>query len=52
MEIEKIKSVIEAILFSAGRVVKVNEFVSSLEIDSKDIVNIIDNMRQEFEVRK
>ena len=27
MEIEKIKSIIEAILFAAGRVVKINEFV-------------------------
>lgn len=49
MEIEKIKSVIEAILFAAGRVVKINELVSSLEVDSKDIVNIIENMRQEFD---
>ena len=36
-------------MFAAGRVVKINEFVSSLEINSEDIVNIIENMRKEFE---
>lgn len=49
MEIEKIKGIIEAILFAAGRVVKINEFVSALEINSDDIISIIENMRQEFE---
>lgn len=49
MEIEKIKSIIEAILFASGRVVKINEFVSALEVNHEDIVNIIENMRKEFE---
>lgn len=49
MEIEKIKSIIEAILFAAGRVVKINEFVSALEINSQDVINIIEKMRQEYE---
>lgn len=49
MEIEKIKSIIEAILFAAGRVVNVNELVSSLEVNSEDIINIIESMKQEFE---
>lgn len=49
MEIEKIKSIVEAILFAAGRVVKINEFVSALEINSQDVINIIENMRQEYE---
>lgn len=49
MEIEKIKSIIEAILFAAGRSVKISEFVSALEISSEDIISIIENMRQEFE---
>ena len=49
MEIEKIKSVIEAILFAAGRVVNVNELVSALEVNSEDIINIIESMKQEFE---
>lgn len=49
MEIEKTKSIIEAILFSAGRVVKVNEFVSALEINADVIINIIEAMRKELE---
>lgn len=49
MEIEKIKGIIEAILFAAGRVVNINEFVSALEINRDDIIIIIENMRQEFE---
>ena len=49
MEIEKIKSVIEAILFAAGRVVKTNEFVSALEINSEDVESIIENMMNEFQ---
>ena len=49
MEIEKIKGIIEAILFAAGRVVTINEFISALEINKDDVVNIIENMRQEFE---
>lgn len=49
MEIEKIKSIIEAILFASGRVVKINEFVSALEVNHEDIVNIIENMRKEYE---
>lgn len=52
MEIEKTKSIIEAILFSAGRVVKVNEFVSALEINVDDIINIIETMRKEHEEKK
>ncbi len=48
MDIEKIKAIIEAILFTCGREVKISEFVSSLELDAKDVVNIIENMRQEY----
>lgn len=51
MEIEKIKSIIEAILFAAGRVVKINEFVSALEINREDVISIIESMRQEFEAQ-
>ncbi len=48
MEIEKIKSIIEAILFAAGREVKINELVTALEIDSADIINIVESMKEEF----
>ncbi len=49
MEIEKIKGIIEAILFASGRVIKINEFVSALEIGRDDVITIIESMRQEFE---
>ncbi len=49
MEIEKIKGIIEAILFASGRVVKTNELVSALEVNRNDIITILENMRQEFE---
>lgn len=49
MEIENIKATIEAILFACGREVNINEFVSSLEVNREDIINIIENIRQEYE---
>ena len=48
MELAKIKSIIEAILFSAGRPVSKKELILSLEIDEKDIENIISNMQEEY----
>ncbi len=48
MEIEKIKSIIEAILFATGREVKISELMSSLEINAEDVVNIVEAMRQEY----
>ena len=41
MEIEQKKSIIEAILFAAGRPVSKNEFVLALELPEEDIENII-----------
>ena len=49
MEIEKIKSIIEAILFSAGRIVETKEFMAILELTNEDIDSIIQNMKTEFE---
>ena len=48
MEIEKIKSIIEAILFSAGRIVKINELILVLEKNEEEINTIIKNMQQEY----
>lgn len=48
MEIEKAKSIIEAILFAAGRKVEVKELISVLEINEKDIISIIEQMRSDF----
>ena len=49
MEIEKIKSIIEAILFSAGTVVETKKLMSILELSSEDIDNIMQNMKNEFD---
>ena len=48
MEIAKIKSIIEAILFSTGRPVTKKELILSLEISEEDIENIISNLQEEY----
>ena len=48
MEKEKLKGVIEAILFAAGRVVKVKELMTALEISSDEIIKIIGQMMQDY----
>lgn len=48
MEKEKIKSIIEAILFAAGRAVTVNELIMSLEISKNEIEDIIEQMQEEY----
>ena len=48
MEIAKIKSIIEAILFSAGRPVTKKELILSLEISEEDIDNIVSNLQEEY----
>ncbi|MDO5556430.1 MAG: SMC-Scp complex subunit ScpB [Clostridia bacterium] len=49
MEIDKIKSIIEAILFSAGTVVETKKLMAILELNSEDIDNIMQNMKNDFE---
>ena len=49
MEDKKIESIIEAILFSAGRPVGKKELVLSLEISEEETDNIIDKMQKEYE---
>lgn len=48
MEIEKIKAVIEAILFAAGRQVNEKELMISLEIPKDDLENIIVSMQEDY----
>lgn len=48
MEIDKIKSIIEAILFAAGRAVTKNELILSLEITEEDIENIVNSMQEDY----
>ena len=45
---EKAKGVIEAILFSTGRNVKMAELINILELDSKTIIEIITEMQDEY----
>ena len=52
MEIEKIKSIIEAILFAAGRQVNIKELIVSLEMSREDIENIIDVMKEEYKAQE
>ena len=48
MEINQLKSMIEAILFAAGRPVTQKELVLSLEISEEDIENIIASMQEDY----
>lgn len=48
MEKEKIKGVIEAILFASGRVVKIRELMSLLEINSEEIISSIAELEKEY----
>ena len=48
MEIEKNKGIIEAILFSAGRIVNEEELMLGLELSKEDIQNIIQNMQDDY----
>ena len=48
MEIQKQKEIIEAILFSAGRVVTQEELVLALEIDKKQVEELVKNMQKDF----
>lgn len=48
MEIEKIKSIIEAILFAAGRQVNEKEIMMALELPKDDLENIIVSMQEDY----
>ena len=41
MEINKSKGVIEAILFAAGREVKITELMSALEASSEEVITLV-----------
>ena len=48
MEIDKMRRIIEAILFCAGRIVKIKELELVLEINAKDIIELINDMNKEY----
>lgn len=49
MEINKIKSIIEAILFATGKPVSQKEIALNLEISEEDIENIIASMQEDYQ---
>ena len=51
MEIQKIKAIVEAILFAAGRIVTQEELVLALEIDKNQIYEIVKSMQEELKTR-
>lgn len=51
MENQKIEQIIEAMLFSAGRVVTEKEIMMSLEISKEKIDTIINDMQKQYENR-
>ena len=48
MDIEKIKSIIEAILFASGKEVSKKDLAMHLEITEEDVDNVIANMQEEY----
>lgn len=48
MEIEQKKSIIEAILFAAGRQVTKNELMLALELTPEDIDSLVESMQEEY----
>lgn len=46
---DKNKGIIEAILFAAGRDVKVSELMSALELSSDEVIGLVGSMKQDYE---
>ena len=51
MEIQKMKAIIEAILFAVGRVVSQEELMIALEIDKKQLEELMDTIRKDYDMR-
>lgn len=49
MEINKAKGMIEAILFAAGREVKIRELMLALEANSEEIISLVESMKNEYQ---
>lgn len=48
MKLEETKAIIEAILFSAGRVVKTSELARVLEMTPEDIDSVVNNLKEDY----
>ena len=42
------KGIIEAILFAAGRDVKIGELMSALELSSNEVIGLVESMKQDY----
>lgn len=49
MEVKEIKSIVEAMLFTWGDPLELKDMASILEVDKNDLMNIIDEMIDEFD---
>ena len=52
MELEKIQSIIESILFAAGRMVSIEEMELALEVSRVDLEKILEKMQEEYKEQK
>ena len=52
MELEKIQSIIESILFAAGRMVSIEEMELALEVSRVDLEKILEKMQEEYKEEK
>ena len=48
MEQNKIKGIIESILFAAGREVRITELMSALELSSDEVIKIINSLKDDY----
>lgn len=51
MEIEKIESIIESMLFVAGRMVTIEEIELALEVSKQDLEKILDKMKEGYKAQ-
>ena len=52
MEIEKIESIIESMLFVAGRAVAIEEIEFALEVPKKDLEKVLEKMQEDYKEEK
>ncbi len=48
MELNEKKGIIEAILFAAGREVKINELMSALELSSAEVIQAVESLKLDY----
>ncbi len=52
MEIEGVKSIIESILFAAGRDVKITEIMSVLELGKDEVITVVESLINDYKAQK